>query len=390
MNFTFMILVIFFFMSFLDSKKISYLFFAVCFYSASLFLRESIILLPIWLVPASFFYCRYKSLVINWIRLLGAISVFCVLNGLYFLLRLYLYPIHLGAQGEKMTLNPVKLFIGFKDRFFDLVTMIVDIVNLAWLSGGNRLLKGFLILAIGMLLSWLFYRNAHKKLVIFLLLSLIPFMWPAILRYYSSRYLYKGLPLIIAALIVLIKFYKTKNYPRYERISLVSMWVLLCVNGFLLCNHLRMREGILHKNKLAFIELAANQACQGRPLCFVGLPYEMFPSGVAQAMWLYGIDPKTPIYYDTSTFLWYKKVPTHNPLHVSIDGSVMTIEVLDKQNSWLNPFNQFCKMGVVTSTKIDRTTGMTQELRYELDDKYAKQDMLVITWDYKNWSFKIL
>jgi hypothetical protein len=189
---------------------------------------------------------------------------------------------------------------------------------------------------------------------------------------------------------MLVKFYKTQDPQRFRKISLGVMWLVLCVNGVLLCNHFKERESVLYQIKTAFMQLAADPLCNGRTLCFIGLPYEYFPSGVAQAAWLYGIDSKKPVYYDPSTFLWYKKKVSDNPLNIEMNGSVLTLKVLDAKDSWFNPFNQFCKMGLVTGDKIDRVSGMPAVLTYRFDEKYVQQNMLFITWDYKHWKFKFL
>ena len=138
------------------------------------------------------------------------------------------------------------------------------------------------------------------------------------------------------------------------------------------------------------MNLAKDPLCKDRPLCFVGLPYEYFPSGVAQAMWLYGFSPSIPVYYDTSTFLWCKNTPSeYDPINIKIEKNIISLAVLDKGNSWLNPFNPFCIMGEIIKNKTRTSDGMVEELSYILDENYAKQNLLFITWDYKNWCFKI-
>ncbi len=389
-NLTFILLVVLFLIQFFASKKITPLLFACFFYIASLFLRETIIVMPVWLLFVSWFYFKLRAVPVLWARLFAAISVFSALNISYIVLRLWLYPLKVMGDGIKIPLSPFEFIKNLQNRFFDLVTMVVDVFNLSWLSGGHMLLKAFLIVLIGIVLCWLFYKNSQKKIIIVLFLGMIPFLWPAILRYYSSRYLYKGLPFIVAIVILLIKFYKTRNIQLFQKISLGILWGILCINGALLFNHLKAREVRLNSIKQAFIELAANPLSQKRPLCFVGLPYEYFPSGVAQAMWVYGFDSSTPIYYDTSSFLWSKKEPVSDPLKIIVKDNIITLDVVGEENSWFNPFNQFCRMGKIINRNVDRVSGSPRSLTYILDEKYAAQKLLFVTWDYKNWRFKIL
>jgi hypothetical protein len=273
-NFTLMILVILFFIWFIESRKKLVLFSSVLLNLVSLFMRESIILLPFWLIPATFFYTRWKNIKISLKELCYIISPFFTVNAFYLLLRIYLYPFRSTGNGIKIPLNPLIFLKSLSYRFFDAVTFIVDLLNLSWLSGDHRLLKGSLIIAIGTFIAFLFYKNSQKKLILFLSLSLIPFMWPAILRYYSSRYLYKGLPFIIAIFILLIKYYKTRSQPQAISNkssfspSKVILTSLLLINGILLCNHLKDREITLHKLNVAFINLAKNPLCSKRPTLF--------------------------------------------------------------------------------------------------------------------------
>ncbi|MHA1693720.1 MAG: hypothetical protein ACTSUG_00545 [Candidatus Helarchaeota archaeon] len=54
---------------------------------------------------------------------------------------------------------------------------------------------------------------------------------------------------------------------------------------------------MFHKIDLAFKALALNKKVQGRNLCLIGLPFSIFPSSVAQGIWLKKINNKLPIYH---------------------------------------------------------------------------------------------
>jgi hypothetical protein len=389
-NLTCMLLVVLFSFQFLHTKKVASMVVACFFYITSLFLRETIIVMPFWFPIAAWFHAYFQSTNWLWKRVFALCSVFFSLNFFYIALRLWLYPLKVVGSGVKISLSPFDFMKNLQNRFFDAVTMTVDVLNLSWLAGGHRHLKGFLIMLVVVLLCWLLYKNSQRKIILFLVFSIIPFLWPAILRYYSSRYLYKVLPFIIAIVILLITCYQTTKPQKFQKISRLILWGILCINGWLLFNHFKERENALNKINQAFKTLAISLPHQHQPLCFVGLPYETFPSGVAQAMWLHGINPSTPIYYDTSTFLWFKKRPVIDPLKITIKDNVITLMVLDETNSWFNPFNQFGRMGECIKYNIDPTSGMPRLLVQTLDKKYVTQNLLFITWDYKNWRFKIL
>jgi hypothetical protein len=105
-------------------------------------------------------------------------------------------------------------------------------------------------------------------------------------------------------------------------------------------------------------------------------------------MWLYGVKASIPIYYDTSTFLWSKKTPKHNPIAIEINNGTIKMNITDTTNSWLNPSNQFCIMGRIHKDKLNN--GTVEALTYILEKNYVQQNMLFITWDYENWCFRII
>lgn len=379
-NLTLILVIVLLFYHYINTYKFRYYAFAAILLLMSLFYRETAIILPFWFVLSLLFLKQCKvSEIIKHTWLFFAIDI------VYLVVRFALYPLSVAGSGLKVTLSPLAFVYNLKNRFFDVVTFLVDVANLSWLSGDNRLLKGFLLTCFFSVVLWLFYKNSHKTILLYCLISMTLFMWPALLRYYSSRYLYKALPFLIVFFIYI--FLKQENRHRLTR---VGMFLFVGIAMMLLPLHLKTREVRLHKIELAFKSLANSSEIKDRKVCFVGLPYEYFPTGAAQALFIHGVDPSTPVYYDTSTFLWSKKYPAENPIRISIVDNVINLEVIDKQDCWFNPFNQFGKMGEYVKNKVDSVTGMVRMLTQVLDKKYAGQNLLFVTWDYKNWHFKIL
>ena len=225
--------------------------------------------------------------------------------------------------------------------------------NLSWLAGGNRLLKGSLIVCVFLVLAVLFAFNRHKRIILLLLLSGFLFMWPALLRYYSSRYLYKALPFFIAAGTLLIARFGADNSARQrfvQRIGAMVMCVVILVNAVLLAAHMKNRESVLHETAQAFALLVGDLQGREEVPCFVALPYDIFPTGVAQALWMYGYDARRPVFYDNATFVWRARPQAQDCVRITSRKRELLFESLDSAFAWWSPFNPFTRMGTI---KID-------------------------------------
>jgi len=387
-NFTLMLLVIMLFKKYIDTKKFWYHLVACSLFLISLFTRETALIMPAWGILALMLYKPEKS----WLWAIKQTAWFWVLDIFYLGVRILAYPIKTSGSGMKVILNPIDFILNFKNRFFDLVTFGADVANLAWLGGGNRLLKGSLIALFFSALIWLFYKNKQKKVLLFCMVSMGMFMWPAILRYYSSRYLYKALPFFIIFLVVGILFYHHKSERtrlRFNKICFSVLGLFTCFNMIALPLHFKQRETVLYETAQAFDELVQDPRIKDRALCFVALPYNIFPTGVAQALRMRGVPETQKVYYDTSSFVWSNKPLAKNEIHISQNNHQLRIE---SQNSdaWFNPFNQLTKMGTITPTKIDKKTGNTLAITYSFDKAWLEQNLLFITWDFEHHRFTIL
>ncbi len=370
---------------YLDQNKSWYLLPTTLLYTISLFYREEALILPFWLIISIPLYLknhRIKKIIITTSPLfIATIS--------YFIVRLYNFPLKSTGAGIKGHLNFTSFLYSLKDRFFDLVTFLSDITNLAWLPGGNRLLKGSLIALLLSFALWLFYKNKNKLVILYCIISMFMFMWPAIWRYYSSRFLYMGLPFLVVAMVLLVTNYRYKNSESrtcWVKAAGIFCIALTLINSILLFTHFRHREHALHTVANAYKELIHNPAITGKTLCFIGLPYDTFVTGVAQAMWLNGFPANTPIYYDNATFIWGNTIKQENiSIKQTKDGFRLTSNNPD--HAWFLITNSCMPMG----EKIVRKEqwGRIIEFSYHVKPQYLTPEHLWVTWDYKNQRFKV-
>ncbi len=396
-NVTLVLLMLMFIKNYLDDTKyrLLYLSSASVLYGISLFYREEALILPFWLlisIPVYLYYKKPTNTIKQIIRqIIKVTSVFWLVTGTYFLLRLLSFPLKSMGAGIKGHLNLSSFFYSLKDRFFDVVTFLSDIANLAWLPGGNRLLKGSLLALFLTIILWLFYKNKHKFIILFCCLSMIMFMWPAFWRYYSSRFLYLGLPFLLVALVLLVTRYRYTSDASKNRWLMISSFLccmLTITNAALLFSHLKTREHQLHQINRAYAELAKNEIIKDKTLCFIGLPYDTFVTGVAQAMWLNGLPANIPVYYDNTTFVWRDHDTDKNNIRITPTDNGFRLTSLDHSQAWFACTNTCMPMG--TKTVHQEVAGKIFDMSYHVDKKYTTDDTVWITWDYEQQKFKML
>jgi hypothetical protein len=215
-------------------------------------------------------------------------------------------------------------------------------------------------------------------------------MWPAVLRYYSSRYLYKALPFYILIILFLVHFYSYKSEKtklKWIKSSLSVAYVVLFLNIILLTVCMKQRETFLHKLSLSFDELAQNSKVQNRILCFVGLPWSIFPTGVAQAVWMRGIT--LPVYYDRRTWGFSNTNISQNYLEIQPIKDGYRLFSKKPEKIWIAAWGQD-EFSMGKLIKNVTQYGQVVDASLIFEEKYLKQNPLFITWDYERMKFLIL
>ncbi len=275
-NFTFIALIVILFKKYLDLQRDSLLLRCVYYLSSififlvALFTRETVIFFPAVILLWTFVYKKYRkhgeickcsmqstcSSICLFFKSILTVSGFIFVSIFYFLFRLHLFPFKLDSSEPSQLLS---FFTNLSSRFFDLVTFVSDLAGLSFLPNGHQVLKGSLIICIFSFLIFLFIKSREKKLILFLLVLSAILMWPAIARYYSSRYLYKALPLFIFIFLIFIRdFCRYKSVLAFKRIMIFTcLWVVF--NMFFLFIVLKNYENLYHKIHVAFDELCMDE-----------------------------------------------------------------------------------------------------------------------------------
>lgn len=405
-NFTFIALIVILFKKYLDSQKDSLLLHCVYYlvsifiFLVALFTRETVIFFPAVILLWTFVdkrYCKHDEIckcsmhstcssIFLFFKSILTVSGFIFVSIFYFLFRLYLFPFKLDSFEHSQLFS---FFTNLSSRFFDLVTFLSDLAGLSFLPNGHQVIKGSLIICIFSFLIFLFIKSSEKKLILFLLVISAILMWPAIARYYSSRYLYKALPLFIFILLIFIRdFCQGKSILVFKRVMALA-WLLVVCNIFFLFIVLKNYEKLYHKIHIAFDELCIDARVQNRPLCLVGIPYGFFLTGAAQAIWMRGVDADHPIYYDRRTF-GFSYLPVYENL-IKVIPSEYGFKIICTD---LNKLTLSCigqakesNLGEFVFNKKDNNYSESDFIFYQ---KYSDQKPILITWDYKNLKFIIL
>ena len=361
-------------------------------YALAIFLFEIVITFPF--IISSFaliqnFFSKYIGYhLIKFSSYLKKTIIFWGIAFGFLLFRIILFPI---KESPSCFFNFQNIWNIIKKRWYpDTATFLAELFNFSFIPGNNQLLKGSILIICLSFFGWLFYKNRHKKTIFLLITCGILSMWPAIKIKYMSRYTYFALPFFILTLLILINSYNYKPTPLQKKpISMLKITCLsiLIFNIFFSFQRLKIREHETHHLFLKYEELAANPKIQNRILCFIGLPMH-FVSGLAQAIWIRNINTHLPIYYEIATFTEGTTKTAGLSIKPTQDGFKMTS--LDKENlSIVYPWIPI-RMGETIINDAKPEVYKVYDLTFILDPKYKGQNLLFITWDYKNAKFKIL
>ena len=319
--------------AYLRSKKIIFYITACILFLLNLFLKEQSIFLPFWLVGA--LYLCQKAVATSSVPFLKTMvqsiklsSVFWLISFFYITVRLHYFP--LTNQTSTLTFQPTwhSFITRMSVRLFDFVTYVNDLLGLSWLPYNIRLIKALTITTILITIAWLWWRNTKKIYVIFGLISIPLFSWPALLMHYQPRYIYMALPWTLFIVLMLITYKNHQSTRWTKRIGKIAITLVICFNAAFLVHHLNRRQKTLHMITVAFQDLAKDPRINNRCLYFLGLPDQWFQQGTAQAIWLLTDNDRNPIFQGALSITADERSRNHNPLCVVWDDNTKKFRVV--------------------------------------------------------------
>ncbi len=219
----------------------------------------------------------------------------------YFIIKLIVY----GVSFEQQSFLSVFLH-KLRYRFYDFVTLVLDVLGYSFLPNKVAFLKIglilfdaaiFICLAIFAGCSWFFWSLCGLFAVN---------LWPSILVMHVSRYLYFSIPFLLLAVFWVYEHRLVSSkcpFAVFLRIALITKLTALLIFGAF-----QIRADLTFlQNKFVFVDNAiktfasSEHVALGKceKLMFIGLPFDYFPvSGFAQAIWLYSKNNNLKIYYD--------------------------------------------------------------------------------------------
>lgn len=293
-------------------------------FACTLFLKEMLVIFPFWLVFALHFYhslFRSEGKTRSFFSLLPVYvrqtSGFFLGVFLYLFVRISLFPI--TRETKTLTFEPtIASFVSrMISRVFDFITYGIDMMGLSWVPNGVIGVKIAIFVAITTLFFYALYNSTQKKLVIFLLISIPLFSWPALIMHHKGRYLYVALMFVMAIIAILSSSYRGCIVPM-RRATTLSLMCLLGVHSLFLFGQFKNHERDFSVSTKATFALAKHIPVD-RPLCFFALPNRLFGCSAAPAIKLLRNDITQPVYqYDTKDAI-PKKVFDQKPLLITWD-----------------------------------------------------------------------
>jgi len=369
----FVLLLIFFCLHwFLQTQKFRWYLTACFLFLINVFLKEQTLFFPLWLIPASYVYASYQKKKVNFLSTIKISSGFWLVSLINLSTRLYFFP--LTSNTKTLTFEPTlsSFITRIISRFFDFVTYTVDLFGLTWLPNNSRPLKFSVIFLLISLALWLFYYNTKKLHVLFIILSIGMFSWPALLMHYQPRYIYMSLAFVMLLFVFLKQFYAGPSWIRLNTLVPVGAMLLLFQTQFL-TKHLSSREKDLHLITQAFQQLAQSPEICNRALCFFSLPTRWFNGGSAQAIWMLHGNNDFPVYQFN--------VPLH-PTDGSPSRNYINLE--KKENQFI------CTSQDTNTVWFEDKARKTNKASISIDQKYLDEKPLFITWDYEKSTFRII
>ncbi len=163
----FLILISLLLLQFLRSRRFIYYVLSCLLFLMQLLVKETLVVVPAWVFCAVYFYesleketyLRFKS----FIKAFAASVGYGFMVGVYTLIRLYVLPGPAAAPSFLASFSFSHVFEFIQARFFMYVSYLCDLTGIALMPNNMRLVKGTMLLAVGLLLFYPFWAKKMKE-----------------------------------------------------------------------------------------------------------------------------------------------------------------------------------------------------------------------------------
>jgi hypothetical protein len=183
-----------FYRKYLLSGRFYYCALSALFYLLTLLTKEFILVFPLILFVYGIAFNKKSSLHSFFAALFNQLYLFVIINIGYIALRIYLFGLNTDSSQFHLSLGSYNV----KEALWTYIEMTKELVGFTFLVNPNpRIRMVFLLPLLSIFIVW-FYKSAQKKLLVFIVFSLVVMVWPCfILTFPTPRYLYIGLPFFI-------------------------------------------------------------------------------------------------------------------------------------------------------------------------------------------------
>ncbi|MHA1693719.1 MAG: hypothetical protein ACTSUG_00540 [Candidatus Helarchaeota archaeon] len=150
---------------------------------------------------------------------------------------------------------------------------------------------------------------------------------------------------------------------------------------------MRYKENFLYERELLIKELIGNEKIKNRALCFIGLPFDKFYTGLAQHMWILGIKKDLPIYYDNRTWVGTKGKLIKNYLKFERKKNELRLISENPAKLWFITTGEMIIGKLIVNKIVEKRIS---DMTLIINEKYLKGDNTFIYWDYRKNRFLVL
>jgi hypothetical protein len=399
---------------YLDTREIRYYWFSVAMFAATLLVRETLMMFPVWLTGAVWWYSsRYatKVKVLKWYDVFKLMLPFYLLAFLHVEWRLHLFPLtyEIFGGGEGFVSAVVSTAGRLIEYFLSLVSskpwqsFLADTLWLSAIPVENIFLKiSFLAAAVGSVV-YLYGLSRHKQEIQVCIAAYLTLSWPSLIFKHTYPYLYESYGFFVIALaFLIIPLYGVKKHKKmfYTMIAVLGCMVFIGVGrGYKLMSE---REHVTSIVRDAFTELGADSRIHKRNICFMGVPAHYFPPTAIDAAVKLHLNKYKPravfhsaeLCYQDEASVWKEGiVKAQTAPKISKNWNVYVLEHESIEDSWVHSDNtqgeptKFAFGNLIPERyyrdKIDRA-------RIILNQHSRVTNPLIVTWDDSRERFSII